>query len=276
MRRTGRLRFAVTIVSRKALFFDIDGTLLSEITRTVPESAVRALHEARNKGHLVFINTGRVICNVGELRDLIEADGYLCGCGTYVEAEGRVLYSYHIPREMGIEIKHNIRRFGLDGVLEGSEALYVQKEPSAIPELEDLKSKLTSSGMISEYGWDDDCYDYDKLFVFEGEDCDRAGFFRSLGLDIDVIDRGGGSYECVPIGHSKGTAIELIQKEYQIPLKDVYVFGDSTNDLPMFEYAQNAILMGHHDKELEPFASMITKNVEQDGIEYALKKLGII
>lgn len=44
----------------KALFYDIDGTLLSEKTRRVPESAVQALKEARRQGHLVFINTGRV------------------------------------------------------------------------------------------------------------------------------------------------------------------------------------------------------------------------
>ena len=44
------------IMERKALFFDVDGTLLSEINRTVPESAVRAVSEARRLGHVVFIN----------------------------------------------------------------------------------------------------------------------------------------------------------------------------------------------------------------------------
>ena len=39
----------------KALFFDIDGTLLSEKTGEVPESAKQAVKEARSKGHLVFI-----------------------------------------------------------------------------------------------------------------------------------------------------------------------------------------------------------------------------
>ncbi len=34
----------------KALFFDIDGTLLSEKTRRVPDSAKEALKQAREKG----------------------------------------------------------------------------------------------------------------------------------------------------------------------------------------------------------------------------------
>ncbi len=43
---------------RKALFFDIDGTLFSEINRNVPESAKQAIERAREAGHLVFINSG--------------------------------------------------------------------------------------------------------------------------------------------------------------------------------------------------------------------------
>ncbi|MFR4440181.1 MAG: HAD hydrolase family protein, partial [Hungatella sp.] len=55
-------------MNRKALFFDVDGTLLSEVTRKVPKSAVAALAEARKKGHLVFINSGRVYSHLGPIR----------------------------------------------------------------------------------------------------------------------------------------------------------------------------------------------------------------
>ena len=78
-------------MDRKALFFDIDGTLLSEITRTVPDSAVRALEKARKRGHLVFINSGRTFCLTREFLKQVETDGCLCGCGTYIEAEGKAL-----------------------------------------------------------------------------------------------------------------------------------------------------------------------------------------
>lgn len=47
---------------RCMLFFDIDGTLITtDGKRTFPESAKRALREARERGHLVYINTGRVM-----------------------------------------------------------------------------------------------------------------------------------------------------------------------------------------------------------------------
>ena len=50
---------------RCMLFFDIDGTLITtDGKRTFPESAKRALREARERGHLVYINTGPVMENL--------------------------------------------------------------------------------------------------------------------------------------------------------------------------------------------------------------------
>ena len=51
---------------RKLLFFDIDGTLLSEKTHTVPQSAKEALKKVKEKGHLIFINTGRPISTIDQ------------------------------------------------------------------------------------------------------------------------------------------------------------------------------------------------------------------
>lgn len=50
-------------MKKAALFFDVDGTLIDEQTKIVPESTLRALKQARENGHLVFINTGRTSCN---------------------------------------------------------------------------------------------------------------------------------------------------------------------------------------------------------------------
>ena len=94
--------------NRKALFFDIDGTLFSETDRNVPESASRALEKARSRGHLVFVNTGRTWCETEQIRTLVDVDGWLCGCGTYIVAEGSVLYDRRIPRESGIKQEKQI------------------------------------------------------------------------------------------------------------------------------------------------------------------------
>ena len=43
----------------KAIFFDVDGTLLSFRTHRVPDSAVEALQRVREKGVKLFIASGR-------------------------------------------------------------------------------------------------------------------------------------------------------------------------------------------------------------------------
>ena len=61
-------------------------------------------------------------------------------------------------------------------------------------------------------------------------------------------------------GHSKATAIDQVLKHCGISLEDAYVFGDSSNDLSMFRYASNCVLMGHHSPVLEPYASLCYKD----------------
>lgn len=263
-------------MERKALFFDIDGTLLSEITKEIPQSAKDALKRARQKGHLVFINSGRSYILVKPIMEEVEADGCLCGCGTSIVINGEFAYAYHIPHERGNEIKRSLLAHEMDGVLEGAEGCYFRRENSWIPFMERLRRSVAKQGAMSTYFWEDDCYEYDKFCAVADESSDREGFFDEIRKDFTIIDRGDDFYECVPQGHSKATAIEWVLNHYGLSLEDAWVFGDSRNDLPMFEYAKHCVLMGKHDPELEAYATFQTKDVEEDGIAWAMEKLGII
>ena len=46
-------------MKKKALFFDYDGTLISDETHTIPKSARKVLNKLKDKGYLLFLNTGR-------------------------------------------------------------------------------------------------------------------------------------------------------------------------------------------------------------------------
>ena len=66
----------------KALFLDIDGTLVSFETHRVGEPTRNALAEARRRGLLLFIATGRHRCDLNNLGDLA-FDGYVTLNGQY-------------------------------------------------------------------------------------------------------------------------------------------------------------------------------------------------
>lgn len=134
---------------RKALFFDIDGTLLSEVTKTVPESAKKALSLARSLGHLVFINTGRSYGEIGQVRHIAEVDGWLCGCGTYVESEGKTLLNRLMPVQQVQRIARLAVDCDADIFLEGPGVCYYCSQSGVCP-------LASSCGKISEIplnGW---------------------------------------------------------------------------------------------------------------------------
>ena len=81
----------------KAVFFDIDGTLVSFKTHEVPPSTVAALAALREKGVKVFIATGRQRGSINNLGTL-QFDGYITLNGGYCIAGNEVIYKRSIPR----------------------------------------------------------------------------------------------------------------------------------------------------------------------------------
>ncbi len=263
-------------MNRKALFFDIDGTLLSERTHTIPDSALAALRKAREAGHLVFINSGRTRCLMQEVENGVPVDGYLCGCGTYIEIRGKKLLHRIIPASRRMEIQRAIVDHRLEGILEGVTGVSMQKGNSHLEAVERTKKILLNSRVLHEADWYEAPLDFDKFCVLEDAGSDAAGFLEFLKPDFSPIDRGGGLYECIPAGFSKATAMEYVLRYFGIPWEESYAFGDSSNDLTMLQYAKNAIVMEVHDRALESCATFITRKVEEDGIAYAMEQLNII
>ena len=117
-------------MSRKIIFFDIDGTIITENTHIISQNTVKAIKRARSNGHLAFINTGRTFFNVTENIRNIGFDGYVCGCGTYIHYKGQTLLAKSIPHETCVEIVKKLRECKIDAVFESSNYdFYDQTKP---------------------------------------------------------------------------------------------------------------------------------------------------
>lgn len=81
----------------KIVFLDVDGTLIDYETK-LPDSARKAVDQARANGHKVYICTG---CSKDEIlqRNLCELDGMILGNGTYVEDHNHVIMHQAMPLE---------------------------------------------------------------------------------------------------------------------------------------------------------------------------------
>jgi len=112
--------------------------------------------------------------------------------------------------------------------------------------------------------------------VYTDSRSDKETFLDFIKGDLEAIDRGQGIYECVQRQFSKATAIQCIMDCIGLEKEQVYVFGDSSNDLSMFQFAEHAVAMGRHDAVLEPYTEHITDKVEEDGISRAMEHYGLI
>lgn len=263
-------------LNKKMIFFDIDGTIITEKTRIIPKRTVKAIKKARENGHLVFINTGRTFFNVTENIRSIGFDGYVCGCGTYIHYKDKPLLAKSIPHETCVEIVQKVRECKIDALYEGLTDVFFDQTKPLSPELAEVKEEFRLQGFDVTKSCDDKNSVFDKFVVWINEESDFETFHSYITKEFDYIDRGNDFGEIVPKGHSKATGIKFLQEHFNIPLENCYAIGDSSNDLPMLEYVPNSIAMGNSTPFLFDKVSFITRDIEDGGIEHALAHYKII
>jgi hypothetical protein len=264
-------------MQRKLLFFDIDGTLVSSPDTPVPDSTKEALARAKEKGHYIFINTGRPKSLLPEAFSELDFDGYLCGCGSYITLKDEIIIDKQFAPERCKGIVDWARQQEIPLILEGNDFCYIDSEGAQHPMLSANNNKL-----IREF----------PNVILDAASCDDIRFSKFCAmaktraqLDIflepyrdyfEVIDRGDDFYEIVPIGFSKASAIDQVLAYLDQSLEDCYVFGDSSNDLSMLSHVPNSIAMGNSDECVLQVASYITTPVWRDGIYVAMKHFELI
>lgn len=78
-------------MDKKLIFFDIDGTIYDH-DKTIPASAKTAISNLKERGHHVFIATGRAPFMVSPVLEELGIDSFISYNGQYVVFEGDVIY----------------------------------------------------------------------------------------------------------------------------------------------------------------------------------------
>lgn len=263
---------------KKIAFFDIDGTLTSEIDGSIPQSTIDSIRKARENGHLMYINTGRCYSIIEEKFHEIGFDGFVCGCGTNIYCDGKEVMYTPSTHEITMEILEAARANDLDFFFESKNGTAFDstrrlKDPEAIA--------LYNSLMEGPYHVIEDIYDpnysFDKFVIWYQEESQLTAFRKVSDKYFDCIDRGGNFRELVPHGCSKASGLQYVLDYYNISKENAYALGDSNNDLAMLTYLPNSISMGNASpKELFEIVSYVTTNASNNGIKNALEHFGFI
>lgn len=266
--------YKVSEFMKNFIFFDIDGTIISE-DGYLPESAVRAIRAARKKGNATLINTGRTAMNVDPFLREIGFDGFVYGCGTELEYNGKVLFHEKQTPVCSREIVELVRRTNVAVLYERSDAMFIDPGTRILPDLQKLLALYESKHVpVSNLPEDADWYT-DKFVIWYDDASDLAAFQAGLTGKFDYIDRGNRFAEMVPCGCSKATGMEKMMALLHADRANVYAVGDSLNDRPMMEAAGTGIAMGDNPM-LHPYADYITANLADDGLEKALAHFDLI
>lgn len=260
-------------MSKKVAFFDIDGTLTSELDGSIPESAVAAIRQARKNGHLMFINTGRCFQNVEKRFRDIGFDGYVCGCGTNIYCDGKDVFYHPQSHETIMKILHAARKTNVDILFESrKEVCFDMSRPLQHPKAIRQYNSFLNRGYYMTDDLENPNFFSDK-FVIWYETPEQLSEFRKVSDKyFECIDRGGTFREFVPHGFSKATGIQYVLNYYHLSIEDTYAFGDSNNDLAMLQFVKNSIAMGNSNPtSLFEQVSYITTKASEYGIENGLK-----
>ncbi|MGQ9412144.1 Cof-type HAD-IIB family hydrolase [Streptococcus pluranimalium] len=276
----------------KAVFFDIDGTLLNDNKR-VEKATVLAIKNLKEQRILVGVATGRGPGFVQPFMDNLGLDFAVTYNGQYIFTRDKILYQNQLPKSLIYRViryagdkKREISlgtASGLvgSGLIEMGTSTFGQIVSRLVPKKLTKTVENSFKKIIRRIKPQN--MDYLKtimrepvfqivLVATEGEGQKLRDKFpqititRSSPYSIDLISH----------GQSKIKGIERVGDIFDFDLDEVMAFGDSENDMEMLTGVGIGVAMGNGQDELKSIADYTTDSNNRDGISKALAHHGLI
>lgn len=250
----------------KAIFFDLDGTLISFETHKIPLSAKTVLEQLRQKGIKVFTATGRHKSTMEDLKGIV-FDGYVTLNGSMCLVGDKVVYEQSIPQadiSTLIDYLTSVESFPCVFVEENFNSMnYRNKDTDDIfkllnfPEipicnLEEMRNRTI----------------YQVLAFFDKDQEERimkilpgCKTTRWNPIFTDVVSA----------NSDKWVGITKMLDYFHLSPEETMAFGDGGNDISMLENAGIGVAMGNAADPVKLIADYVTASVDDDGILKAVE-----
>lgn len=251
---------------KKAIFFDIDGTLvdcingIEEITPRV-KKAMRALQE---RGHYIFIASGRPFAFLSEAIRNFGFDGFVLANGSQVIVRDKCIYVNKMDKGKLREFVCSFEKLNIEYILQGEKYSYIK---DSYKKLHDLYNSyfIPKKYLVGDYNLEE----IDALKI-EMLCRDKKGREYCLSLKKDnflnYYGQDANAFELSQNIDSKATGILKVLEYLKIPIENSYAFGDGRNDVEMLSKVGYGIAMGNAEDYVKSFAKKVTDTVQNDGV----------
>ena len=259
----------------RAVFFDIDGTLVSFNTHRVSDATVEALAELRRRGVKVILATGRLL-NQTEVVSRIKFDAYITlnGCCCLAEDGTTVISKATIPQsdleaivDFLEENNHPFPCSFMDEV--GSTINYVDDRVQTVwdnialpaPRVEDPRQTIKRNIYQANIYVDE--VDEGPIVERYLQHCESTRW-HPLFADVNLR------------GVSKQQGVDTMLAYFGISREEAMAFGDGGNDVSMLGHVGWGVAMGNAVDTAKQAAVYVTDTVDNEGICKALQHFGLI
>lgn len=262
----------------KHIFTDVDGTLIyrNGDKQLLPDKTLYTLKKLREKGHKIYLSTGRSIFSAKEAVKEFEFDGYACSLGSYFEVDGKLLVDNPFKSMQIKEIMDIGKKYNIQFMLEGDVLIYIDERwQERLKQYRDKKD-FSYWRDLSSFNFDKNIHKIsflapDKQAFLNFKNDIQEGYNAVNGVNKKEYFG-----EITTFGNSKGMLIKKLIKMNYFNYDDVISIGDSPNDVDMLKMSSVSIALGSGTQDAKENATFVTKNIDEDGFYYAFKELGLI
>lgn len=252
----------------KAVFLDIDGTLISFETHQIAPSSIEAIQAVREKGVKVFAATGRAKAFLGQIAEL-PLDGFVIMNGAYCFLpDGTEIHVDAIPQEDLIRLNEYLQTSDIPFTFIEREVMYINRVNPLVEELAAYFNVFVPPVVSPHEAIGKEVL---QLMGYFGEEIE-AELFGKVLLHCEPMRWHPLFTDIAPKGNDKQFGIARMAAHFGIGQDEILAIGDGGNDKRMLQYAGVGVAMGNAKDDVKACADYVTTSVDQDGVANALNR----
>lgn len=244
----------------KLFVTDLDGTLLKE-GNIIESETLKAIEDYKKNGNILMIATGRAISEIDFLKKHynIDYDAMAILNGAMIlDSNNKELKKHTIQSSI---VKKLEKYYFLK-----NRKIYIASEKEVFnynfnnkcinivndveQDLDSIKNIVTINVQFEEDTPYEEIDEY--LNIVKKENKEYIDLFRNKNF-IDIV----------PIGCSKGNAVEIIAQKFKINEDKIFCIGDSWNDLSMIETAAVGATFNNAEENLKIRVDKVVENIKE-------------